>query len=460
MSLAPDGRTLLTASTEVLTQGDQKNIKVRLWDGTKGDLRHEWPRDGQQYTDLAAFSGDGKRLVIVMNSQAQLWDAASYQSAGPRWRVGLVSTLALSPDGGRLLTISTIDGTARLWDTATGEPLGAPLRCLQPIRTAAFSPDSETLLTGSEDGTARLWGVTRPPSQYALPKAGYVSAVSFRPDSATFLTASGDKTIRLWGLADTDRVETTHLLSEPVKGIPPLVWGFSPDGRTIATGGFRFPPQLWSLSTGKPLSEPLNVQNLPIAFMVDATGKHLPVAGTEATALTFSPDSKRVLAGSGSAWLFDVATGRRLTPEMPHGFRINTVAISPDGSRLVTAGQEMTARIWDAATGKQVGQAMTHRGEILAAIFSADGKLVLTASRDRTVRLWDAQTGEPRSAPLPHDNEVFAVAFSPDGRLALTGTKDKIARFWDVAKGKPIGCRWCIPVSSPGSLFAAMGPWR
>src|SRR5262249_44700561 len=69
------------------------------------------------------------------------------------------------------------------------------------------------------------------------------------------------------------------------------------------------------------------------------------------------------------------------------------VALSPDGTRIVTADDD-TAKVWDAATGKLVATLNGKRLRIVSTSFSPDGSRIVTASDDHKARLWDARTGE------------------------------------------------------------------
>jgi WD40 repeat protein len=70
---------------------------------------------------------------------------------------------------------------------------------------------------------------------------------------------------------------------------------------------------------------------------------------------------------------------------------IGTRDFSPDGSRIVTASGDQTARVWDAATGKEMAVLRGHEGFVRAAAFSPDGSSVVTASRDQTARISDVR---------------------------------------------------------------------
>jgi WD40 repeat protein len=126
-----------------------------------------------------------------------------------------------------------------------------------------------------------------------------------------------------------------------------------------------------------------------------------------------------------------------------HEAGIASAAFSPDGTRVVTASQDKTARIWDAATGKAIIVLRDHEGAVNSGAFSPDGTRVVTASEDRTARIWDAATGEA-IAVLRIQNDpgyfhaVLIAAFSPDGARIVTGSADFTARLWDVATGLEI----------------------
>ena len=70
---------------------------------------------------------------------------------------------------------------------------------------------------------------------------------------------------------------------------------------------------------------------------------------------------------------------------------MDSAAFSPDGSRIVTASEDKTARIWDAATAKEIAVLRGHESSVTSAAFSPDGSRIVTASEDKTARIWDAR---------------------------------------------------------------------
>src|SRR5262249_13893778 len=175
---------------------------------------------------------------------------------------------------------------------------------------------------------------------------------------------------------------------------------------------------------------------------------------------------------------------------------VGKAALSPDGTRLVTAdgsaGSRQCARLWD-PTGKQLAANPLHEGTIREIMFSADARRVLTASYERLARVTDVQTGKligefhaPQemgvlyaaalspdgkrgvvagahfaqmrgvggrqavSPRLEHRRDrVEGVLFSPDGGKIVTLTEDRTARVWDVPTGQP------VPVAFAGKVRRA-----
>ena len=116
---------------------------------------------------------------------------------------------------------------------------------------------------------------------------------------------------------------------------------------------------------------------------------------------------------------------------LEHDGAVVAASFSPDGSRIVTASDDKTARVWDARTGEPLAKPLQHQGWVAAASFSPDSSRIVTASLDKTARVWDARTGEPLARPLQHQGPVSAASFSPDGSRIVTASLDKTARVWD-----------------------------
>jgi WD40 repeat protein len=119
-----------------------------------------------------------------------------------------------------------------------------------------------------------------------------------------------------------------------------------------------------------------------------------------------------------------------LPPLRGHNGGIYSVAISPDGSKIISGSQDRTIRIWDASTGKTIRVWVTSACiEMLA--FSPDGSKIISESYG-FLQVWDASTGEMF---IPRRGLFTSFAFSPDGSKTISGSWNNIIQVWDARTG-------------------------
>ena len=151
-----------------------------------------------------------------------------------------------------------------------------------------------------------------------------------------------------------------------------------------------------------------------------------------------SADGGRAVSGGddGTVRVWDLAAGRQQAQLTGHHGAVRSVAVSADGGRAVSGGDDGTVRVWDLAAGRQQAQLTGHHGAVRSVAVSADGGRAVSGGDDGTVRVWDLAAGRQQAQLTGHHGAVRSVAVSADGARAVSGGDDGTVRVWDLAAGR------------------------
>src|SRR5262249_24728257 len=132
---------------------------------------------------------------------------------------------------------------------------------------------------------------------------------------------------------------------------------------------------------------PVNLK--PIKYLRDVSP-----AGVDLHALALRPDKKELLVGYGNQIIFlKPETLARARPGWTTDNEILDAQYTPDGQNVFIGRSNNVAELRKASDGSLVGQSMTHERAVVSVAVSPDGTMLLTGSRDQTARFWDAATG-------------------------------------------------------------------
>jgi WD40 repeat protein len=212
---------------------------------------------------------------------------------------------------------------------------------------------------------------------------------------------------------------------------------FSPDA-SVALMYTDRAVTLWDTATGKQVAR----------IGVGATELHAPVISADGhTVLTRHPAKAVVDADWPFAltlWFWAASDGKQVG-EVVHEYQglDPDFALSPDFTlAVVRAAKGKETRLVHTPTGQVRCRFPDHTGAISRARFSPDGTRVVTCGEDRTARLWDTADGKLLHTLAGHEAAVIDASFSDDGQLLLTttaGNHQGVARLWDVSSGRLIG---------------------
>jgi WD40 repeat protein len=243
--------------------------------------------------------------------------------------------------------------------------------------------------------------------------SGSVNSVAFSPDGKTLASGGGDNTVKLWEVSTGTELRTLKGHSGAVFSV-----AFSPDRKTLASGGGDNTVKLWEVATGTELRT-LKGHSLSI-FSV-----------------AFSPDGNTLASGSWdkTVKLWDVSTGEELRTLKGHSDSVGSVTFSPDGKTVASGGEDHTIKLWDVTSGTELRTLTGHFSVVFSVAFSPDGKTLASGSGDKTVKLWEVSTGTELRTLKGHSGWVDSVAFSPDGKTLASGSDDQTIKLWEVSTG-------------------------
>ena len=230
-------------------------------------------------------------------------------------------------------------------------------------------------------------------------------------------------------IAAADRLEKTPELVAVLKGPKSEIFGlaFSPDSKKLACACNEGQLYFWDVADGK-------------------TGEGIPLGpmGGSLCGLAFSADNKRlVCANQRQARIYDVTSTQ---PKGIQEIQLNVVqhpwvAWSPDGS-IVAVTDRAGVRLLDWIQGKERPMLRFHYGDVRTVYFSRDGSMLLSACLDKTAKVWNMKTDPPKEKfTLKGTDSLWHAVFSPDGKQVAAGGFDGMVQLWDISGPKP-ELRW------------------
>ncbi len=286
---------------------------------------------------------------------------------------------------------------------------------------------------------------------------GAVNAVGFSPDGKLLVSGGDDHLGRVWDLATLkELLPLSSGRASPVTGV--LIAGEK--GNMVAVGGGDGWVHWWDLDVSKNFRQGGGGARRTAVVALAATPSGLMVEGTKDGTITWGnwkdgpifrqtlaslpslrslgiAGEQRVIAGDegGTAYLYAAGERGEVARFQAHKGAVTAAAVTPDGKRCVTAGEDKVVTVWDVTAGKATPlRQLKGAGAVTCAALLADGRRVLTGGEDKTVRLWDVASGRELMRFTGHSDKVNALALSPDGNRAASAGADKMVLLWDLSK--------------------------
>ncbi|KAG8857213.1 hypothetical protein FRB96_005888 [Tulasnella sp. 330] len=382
-----------------------------------------------------AFSPDGSFFARSNDSTIHVMDTISGKEVRElKGHPSVVTSLAFSFDETRMASACLQE--LHVWDLSSGVSLKTIQHKLSRCIALAFSPESRRLVTGWEDTMVRVWDIVKS-STLDLTLEGHTKRITsalFSPDGMCIASGSCDATVRLW---DAISGSIATLFDGHTKAITSLA--FSHDSSRLVSGSEDQTARLWDTASGAAIT----VVRHPASVC----------------SITFLP---RLCIASASldmkVQVWDSISGAELHTSIIGGSSdsraITSIAISPNGARVVSVSVERGVRLWDTVKGILIPHPEAHsrlrtseEGDqghktlVRSMAFSNDGSRLGTVSVGGSVCLWDTTHGEL----IAHSNAGYygQLSFLPTEHFITW--ENKAARIWNVRSGELVtilGSNW------------------
>ncbi|MDR7381107.1 hypothetical protein [Promicromonospora iranensis] len=452
VAVTPDGQTVVTGS------GDGT---VRIWDlqaGAPSAVLSSHIR----FAASAVVSPDCRHAIISSeDGQVLVWNiqTRTHRTVFVAGDIGETSSLAVTPDGGRLVVgrwavryqdlrtgdretvldqhvgairLVTSDGQhvvtggyhsfldegesnddgvpLQVWDLETGTERTVQAGQIDRIGSIAVSPDGRFVVSGGGEKTMRIWDLKTGIERTVYTEhSSRIGSIAVAPDGRHAVIGSYDGTLRLWDLFTETELTRFAGHTDVVRSV-----AVTPDGRRAISGSDDHTVRVWDLRVR-------DAQSIRVG--------HTDIV--RAVALT--SDQRHVITGSsdGTARVWDLLDGTQRVTLTGHTGWVLAVATAPSG-HAVTAGTDGTIRVWHLKTGKLLATLIDRIHVVWAVAVSPDGRHIVSGSTDGTIRIWDLKNRKLSAKLIGHTDVVAAVATTPDGQQVVSGSADRTVRVWDM----------------------------
>jgi WD40 repeat protein len=319
---------------------------------------------------------------------AEAWDLLnrSVQEAGPSRQAGTgsgpVAALALAPGTPELVAAAGRDGGVELFDPRSQKIVGSLEPGAGGVFDVAFDAAGSRLLIGGRDGTIQAWAtggeriLSRPAHQ------GATSVVATGPGS-TAASGGWDGQVALWDLDSGERVASLADQGEDAAHLEAVMaLAFGPEGSLLASGGRDRMARVWDLRLGRSTHELEHPEAV--------------------TAVIFANEGGSLITGctDGAIRVWDLASNREPRHFGEGGGPILEAVFDPVNGVVFSAGWDPRIRSWDLATGQALVRLAIHSDRVAGLALSDDGRRLYSGGDDRRLVAWNIgrQDTYPESA--------------------------------------------------------------
>ncbi|GAN02172.1 conserved hypothetical protein [Mucor ambiguus] len=470
MAVKPDGKHLVSAS---------RSLFLRIWDLATGESirtfkAHEAPIIVMDIDPTSTLVATGSADASI-----KVWDIdKGYCTHNLKGHGGVISAIKFHNFNGKWYIASGADDCqVRIWDLQTRSCIAVLQSHVSVIRGLDFSADGKFLISGSRDKVVNVWDWQAKELRATYPIFETLETVGFLEknvklagkfgknwqDADIFYTAGDSGLVKLWDLKSGKLIKA----QEPEKN----------SKHTISDVVY-----IQKTQTLAAITNDQNILMYSLEHKLERT-KQIVGYNDEVVDVAYLGDNDTHLAAATNSAQLRVYNVETQDCDLLYGHDDMIISLdrSKDGTLVVTASKDKTARLWKIDLDnpdhkerfKSAGVCIGHTESVGAVALSRkSNSFMITGSQDRTIKYWnlrdlDLEDADEEYRPKSlythqaHEKDINTICVAPNDKFFATGSQDKTAKLWNVDSGELVGTMkghkrgvWCAQFSPVDQVLA------
>ena len=436
---------------------------IKIWDVSNGQCILTLNSPNQYTVKNLVFNQDGSKLFAYSHKQIISWNLDTGESKILIESDSRIFSLCISFQAD-ILTFGCEDGVLYIWDLNTEECINQFYSDRSIILSVRITNKHDILACSIKDKIVKIWDLNNSEPIETLKSQSYnISLIDISSNGQYLATGSGEKIIKVWDISTGLYLQS---LSGHLSEINAIT--FSNKNKILATASVDRTVKIWDITTGKCLKTLQGRADLVHSVIFRDDNKTI-ISGSQHSINFWDIDSRKCIstffenkdwfsslaindrqkiiacANIGNEnnviriWQLDSSNKSNQIPDQilkGHHDNIWSIALNPDGTKIVSGSSDRTVKIWNSQTGECLKTLIGHNRPVLSVVFSPDGNTIASCGGHSIIKLWNSQSGE--CVQTIQERASYIIKFNSNGSILASGHTSGYIKLWDINNGQCI----------------------
>jgi len=435
----------ITSDGQCVISGDRSGI-IKIWDLATGKEKYVLPGHAKSVNALALLPNEQRIISGSQDRTLKIWNITTgTEEITLHGHTKGINAVAVTLDGQRMVS-GSFDGTLKIWNLSMKVKAWVPHGHKAKVTGIVTTLNGRRAISFSNDKTLKMWGLETGREIFTLPgHMEQICAVTVTPDGRWAVSGDKNGVLKVWNLVMGKETQTLNGHKDRINSV-----AVTSDGQQIVSVSDDYTLKVWRLDTGEEqnlpqeeatkvkavtaLSEEQRVVSVSLNGTLKVwntiTGSNLcTIPGQEKwiDKMFITPSERWAISwgggfSEGKIIVYDLEMKRKKLSLSGHTSSINSVAMTPDGHYMISAGSwDNLLKVWnlEKETVTEIG---IQANDVAV---TPDGRRAISVSDDWTLRVWDLERKEIITT-FSADGEIDVCAVASDGTIIAGGTSGRM----------------------------------